>query len=272
MDKKFISSKEILEISGISRATLNNYIKMGIIPKPVVQRPMEGLEGVKQIGYFPQSVLDRLETVQRLKKEGHSMEDIANRFQNLPSPEDGRLPDSGFDSEVEEDVFNHFSNASPFFFPHQSLILTFEEVTNPAYLMNYDFQIAWINSEAEKHIFKQRISAFEDMGSRNVFNILFNWEFHEYLENWRDLIALHMSFVKIKYARSWMENLYEGISRSEIHLLQKIYDEVPAAKKQSIKDTEINLRLKDGSSRPYQAYSIFFREGILFIYVQSDST
>jgi hypothetical protein len=199
------------------------------------------------------------------------MEDIANRFQRLPFPEDREMPGADVILENEEDVFNHFSDAAPFF-PQQSLILTFEETTNPAYLMNYDFQIAWINSEAEKRIFKQRISAFEDMESRNVFNILFNWEFHEYMENWRDLIALHMSYVKIKYARSWMENLYEGISRSEIHLLQKIYDEVSTAEKQSIKDTDINLRLKDGTSRPYRVYCILFREGILFIYVHSGAS
>jgi hypothetical protein len=32
--KDLITSKEILSVTGISRATLNNYIKMGIIPKP----------------------------------------------------------------------------------------------------------------------------------------------------------------------------------------------------------------------------------------------
>jgi hypothetical protein len=269
MDEKFISSREILEMSGISRATLNNYIKMGILPKPVVQKPVEGMEGVKQIGYFPLTVLDRIETVQQLKREGHSMEDIATRFRSSPPLFDKEIPDSDSREEDEEDVFTHLNHVCiPFV--HPSLSVTFEEVRSPAYLVNYDFQIAWINSEAEKHIFKQRIGSFEDTGSRNVFKILFNWEFHEYLENWRDLIALHMSFVKIKYAKSWMENLYEGISRSEIHVLQRIYDEVSTAKKQSIKDMDINLRMKDGTSRLYRVYSIFFKEGILFIYVQSD--
>jgi len=36
-----ISSKEILDQTGISRATLNNYIRVGILPRPLVQRPLD---------------------------------------------------------------------------------------------------------------------------------------------------------------------------------------------------------------------------------------
>ena len=46
-NNELISSKEVLEKSGISRATLNNYIKMGIIPKPIVQSPKEGVAEIK---------------------------------------------------------------------------------------------------------------------------------------------------------------------------------------------------------------------------------
>ena len=62
-----ISSKDVLRITGISRATLNNYIKMGILPRPLVGKGREDMKGVKIIGYFPLSVLDRIETVKRLK-------------------------------------------------------------------------------------------------------------------------------------------------------------------------------------------------------------
>ena len=55
-----ITSKEIIEKTGISRATLNNYIKMGLLPKPIVRRPGPEQKGVKQIGYFPASVLERI--------------------------------------------------------------------------------------------------------------------------------------------------------------------------------------------------------------------
>ena len=36
-DTSLITSKDLLEQTGISRATLNNYIKDGIIPRPLVK-------------------------------------------------------------------------------------------------------------------------------------------------------------------------------------------------------------------------------------------
>jgi DNA-binding transcriptional MerR regulator len=83
-EKNLISSKEILERTRISRATLNNYIKMGILPRPMVQRPKDAIRGVKKIGYFPREVLERIETVKQLKRDGRSMEEIAGRFKSVP--------------------------------------------------------------------------------------------------------------------------------------------------------------------------------------------
>jgi DNA-binding transcriptional MerR regulator len=75
-----ISSKDILRKTNISRATLNNYIRMGILPKPIVQAPLDGIKGPRKIGYFPAYSLDRIEKIRNLKKEGFSMEAIAEKM------------------------------------------------------------------------------------------------------------------------------------------------------------------------------------------------
>lgn len=87
MNDRWINSKEILLKTNISRATLNNYIKIGILPKPHIRKIEGGQKGPRQIGYFPVSVLDRLTTVNRLKSEGKSMEEIALKFKEIPSKE-----------------------------------------------------------------------------------------------------------------------------------------------------------------------------------------
>ena len=87
MNDRWINSKEILLKTNISRATLNNYIKIGILPKPHIRKIEGGQKGPRQIGYFPVSVLDRLTTVNRLKSEGRSMEEIALKFKEIPSKE-----------------------------------------------------------------------------------------------------------------------------------------------------------------------------------------
>src|SRR5210317_2160946 len=93
-----ITSKDIIEKTGISRATLNNYIKMGILPKPIVKRPGPEQKGVKHIGFFPLSVLDSILKVKMLKQQGNSMEDIAQLFRESAS--------------IEENEETHESNLS----------------------------------------------------------------------------------------------------------------------------------------------------------------
>lgn len=72
-----ISSVDIIKKSNISRATLNNYIKMGILPHPVVTKPDGNTSSkAKRMGYFPYSVLDTLDKIIQYKKEGRRMVEI----------------------------------------------------------------------------------------------------------------------------------------------------------------------------------------------------
>lgn len=75
-----LNSKEILEQTGISRATLNNYIGWGIVPKPEVLPPEPQDGGAPRIGYFPDEIVGRIADIQRLKKDGWSMARIAAHF------------------------------------------------------------------------------------------------------------------------------------------------------------------------------------------------
>src|SRR5262245_2510081 len=81
-----ISSKELLEKTGISRATLNNYISSGLLSKPLVQQVSGESSGAKLLGYFPDSALERIELIQQLKKEGLSMGDIIARLSGAAAP------------------------------------------------------------------------------------------------------------------------------------------------------------------------------------------
>lgn len=75
-----LSSKDILERTGISRATLNNYIAAGLVPRPDVLPPGPQDGGAPRIGYFPQDTAERIETIQRLKREGWSLGRILEHF------------------------------------------------------------------------------------------------------------------------------------------------------------------------------------------------
>lgn len=261
--KNLVSSKEILHTTGISRATLNNYIKMGILPRPIVQRPKDAIRGVKKIGYFPREVLERIETVKGMKKDGHSMDEIAAKFKGVPIME---AKEEGIESKIwlEDRIVGLDDRADQIY--SRAVRLTLEYVSFPSYLLNYNFEITWINHEAEIKVFRQPVSMIRDVESRNIFKLLFNWEFHSRVQNWRDLISFHMCFVKSKYSKTWIEKLYKGITEREVSLLEEIYDRVSTFAKESIKEIPISLLMTDGTTEFYKVYAVSFKEGILFAY------
>src|SRR3989338_6880404 len=78
-----LTSFEVMQAANISRATLNNYISLGLLPRPLVKNPEPGASTqARQIGYFPDEVLALLKRIQQLKKEGYAMADIAGQLES----------------------------------------------------------------------------------------------------------------------------------------------------------------------------------------------
>jgi len=103
-----LSSKDILERTGIARATLNNYIAAGLVVRPDVLPPEPQDGGAPRIGYFPDDTVERIETIQRLKREGWSLGRILEFFAGgavEPIPSQSRLTaQSPDDSTTEHSV------------------------------------------------------------------------------------------------------------------------------------------------------------------------
>ena len=77
-----LTSKQVLAQTGISRATLNNYIALGLLPRPTVAAPEAASDTAPRIGFFADDVIDRIMEVQRLKQSGKKMQDIVEHFQD----------------------------------------------------------------------------------------------------------------------------------------------------------------------------------------------
>ncbi|MBI5681974.1 MAG: hypothetical protein HZC45_02200 [Deltaproteobacteria bacterium] len=257
-DTPLVNSKEILEQTGISRATLNNYIKLGIIPKPDVKKAEDHKTRARKIGYFPKTVLDRIELVKQMKKEGNSMEDIIDRFNKTKlSSAIGNPPVSnGENSENKTKDVNYIGC-------NEDLKVTIKDIHCPAYLVNNNFEVSWTNSEAENEIFNQNIHLIRNAGARNIFKLLMKLD--SVNKNKNELIDFHMSLFKSRYSRDILPNLYNNISESEIQTLEKSYDKV-SVKDCVINETYTNLIGSDGILTSYHVFYIIFREGIFLVY------
>ncbi|HPJ68458.1 MAG TPA: hypothetical protein PLQ82_09640 [Desulfobacteraceae bacterium] len=260
LNQKWLTSKEILQLTGISRATLNNYIKMNILPRPVVQKPVYKMKGTKRIGYFPFEVLDRIELVKSLKAKGGAMEDIVKDLKT-------RRYDQSYINVTDNYVERSLIEENETCMKHgKEISLTFTDLQHPAYLLGYDFHIKWLNNEAEGIIFRQQVNEIKDSGRTSIFKLFFHWEFHDIVKNWRDLVFFHMGFVKALFSREHISELYNGISNREINVLEEIYDMVTIHPKTAIRDSVFHLLMKDGTTELYRIYSMKCKEGLFFIY------
>jgi len=257
-----ISSKEVLLKTGISRATLNNYIRIGIIPKPRVMRPRGQMKGVKKIGYFPWEVVARIERVKRLKKTGLSMGEIASQMQAERLPKPTADPVQATLVAPSESPGNGTSGG----LEKMTLHLSVDALSLPAYVLNDRFDVVWANAKAMETVFRCSGQGMEKPISGNVFKWFFSWELHEAVQNWKDLLSLHMAYAKAAKPRQWLSGAFQGISPGEREVLEQIYDRTVPIRQRDIHENHLNFLRRDGATESYRIWSMHFREGLLFVY------
>ncbi len=282
-DIRWLSSTELLDKTKISRATLNNYIKMGLIPRPVVKRPVNPNSKAKKIGYFSESVIDRIWTVQRMKEQGKSMDAIVKALTSddvakasdvfgtgdvsITADTPGQANANGFDSiSVENEKFSS-ANAKQTIDDYK---LTINDVRCPAFLINNKFEIEWINKGAEVSLFHLEVSQIREASDRNIFRLFSKMGLLKGDQTNSDLLTYLLSFVKLKGERNSLAKLYNGIMESEIRLLERIYDSAESIFTDSSCETYINVTDPDGKIISYHLYHIVFREGVFCILAPMD--
>ena len=300
-----ITSKEIIEKTGISRATLNNYIKMGILPRPIVRRPGPEQKGVKQIGYFPASVLESILKVKLMKQQGNTMEDIALLFQEAfpvdrkvvdqetspvnqkvedqeTSPVDQKVEDresSPVDQRVENQEIapmvqerrqkeEHVSPQVHRRVSDSELQVTIANINSPAYLVNHNFEIEWINKPAEELIFNRNIKEIVDVKARNVFRLLLNKELRNGVRSWQEAVLLHLTILQNRISGDNFNSIYEGITHNEVKILADLYEQKNISAKENLYHVPVSVVKSDGSRSSYWVHSMSFREGTFFLIMQ----
>ena len=259
----WIDSSELLDKCEITKPTLDYYIKLGIVPKPIVRNSDDDLTG-----YFPPDVIDTIDRIKQLKDEGETMEEIVKKVKHSP---EGRNNDPSeikrifFDERTEKIIKDKIGTDS------RGLHLTFVDINTPAYLMNYQFEIEWINEQAESVVLGKTIRNIKDVEYRNVFRLFLNWEFTNFIRNWEDFLYYHMIFFKARQPKEEIANLYTNISQKEINYLQKVYDNTSNVQIEKIYQQFITLVEKDKPEQRYVVYTTFFREGMFFLYLPANS-
>lgn len=239
-----LNSKELLERTGISRATLNNYIALGIVPKPDVLPPQPDDGAAPRIGYFPEDTVQRIAEIQRLKNQGWSMAAIAEHFapgrqgasRVEPPP---RLPAAAVPAAA-------MAAGAP--------LLSVDQIVQPAYLVDRKFALVWSNaagaavlgpSELGTSVFTGLVSGRGGATGRGD-----------------ELLRFHLAIAKQQGLTS--ERAADGLAASDRARLQGLYEAVAAMPADAAAHV---LIAGEGAAASVCVYAVQFREGILFVHV-----
>lgn len=262
--------------ANISRATLNNYIAQGLLPRPLVKNPEPGAPtSARQIGYFPEEVLTRLERISQLKKDGYAMADIASRLEaegfEVPTkaPAHNVLNHEPRKESTVQFVTTGVTDTPRTVMQSKSnlLRLTIDHIPYPAYMVNYNFEITWFNEEARSEL----LGAFDhlpaDIRERNALSYLLKGRLGRNGENREELLQFYLLLGKGRYSRNDLMNILTG--KAEATPRQREDSLAELRPNGTLVQMPLTLHLDNDEVAHYSVYASYYREGILFIHLPS---
>ncbi|MCG2593586.1 MerR family transcriptional regulator [Ramlibacter sp. XY19] len=259
-----LTSKEIIERTGISRATLNNYIASGLVPRPQVLPPGPQDGAAPRIGYFPDDTIARVESIQRLKQQGWSITRIAEHFAAhppvaAPSVAAAPVPAPAQQAEIPAAAARVAAPApAPGVEADPTLRMWLANARHPAYLVNDAFRLVWRNEAARNDPATANATL-----ATSIFATLLQLD----AAAGRDaLLRLHLAIARARSAAP--ADLFRGLDAQQAARLEALYRNVGQADDALVAQVQLPAA---GGQPARLAYAVQFREGVLFAYAPADA-
>lgn len=308
-----ITSKALLALTGISRATLNNYIAMDLLPRPEVKRqaPAPG-ESPATLGYFPDWATQRVNEIRNLKQLGLSIDAIRSKLsgqtaepavaattplfsesiladenqnhapaighqqsfelkvdlnQSIKNYKESDLLGSGVVKETPQRRGNTDTTSAKTAKPQQGLNLTIEQIDYPAYMINYESHLIWLNDHAKAEFFSGG-EIPDRTNERSILPALLNWSAHLPFEEKQQLFAAHFKQVKCRLSEQAFAKTTLLLGEKDRTCLHNIYASCEPAENKLMNSHSIQHKNADAGR--CQLIAISFREGVLMVYLPED--
>ena len=276
-----LTSRQIMKRAGISRATLNNYVASGILPKPLVKKSAIGVSRAPRIGHFPTTSLKTIERIGEMKKRGMNMADIVSMIDqeggalepataaNDSTPEMDRRNQQRRNEQRRastEDGSADGTATGDAEMPSGGMRLTLDHVTGPAYLVNANFELEWVNGEAQQRIMANAAEISADITERNLFTLFSSDGPMAGIAGAEDLLRFHLGIAKQRLSKSALLSIDTDLSDEDVDTLSRLYDDTDAAAAGQALHTQVNLAAVGEPEQWFDVYASFFREGIFFAF------
>jgi adenylate cyclase len=259
-----LTSKEIIERTGISRATLNNYIASGLVSRPQVLPPGPEHGDAPRIGYFPDDTIERIETIQRLKREGWSITRISDHFGAKPVAGGAGAASTAepADTAPLRALPPAPASRAAVFTGDPTLSMFVGDVRYPAYLVDDSFRLVWQNEQT--HTSPLSPLGASDDSTDNVFRHLMDLD----ADSGRDaIVRFHVEVAKDRAHRT--EELFRGLLREQAEELRALY----ASTRRADAGLVTQARLPATGTLPARLlYAVHFREAVLFAFGPAPAT
>jgi class 3 adenylate cyclase len=201
-----------------------------------------------------------VDQIQQLKKQGVSMEEIVRRLRSgggSPSPAPGEPSRLGRDASMA--ALGQGSG--------EALVLTVDTIPYPAYMVNHNLEVTWLNPAARGLAIGAEGSLPASAEARHLIALLWRGAWCRNPLARRQLMSFHLALAKDRLARQPLLAMAQPLGLDAVRELAEYYDEARAEPARPVR--EAPLRLCDEAGRPtvFLAYASRYREGLLFVFV-----
>jgi class 3 adenylate cyclase len=187
-----------------------------------------------------------LDEVRRLKQEGLSMTQIIDRLNGESAPLSGAAPGKMASAAVSVLA------------PPQ---VTLDNIEHPAYMINQNFELVWINQHAQQRFFGGQFELPQTSDARSLFRLLPVGR-----GEWGGLLHFHIGIAKSRLSPESFGNLCQGLEPVAYARLQAAFIETDAEPVRPVVEAPVFLPgTGDAGEQFHTAYASFFREGIFIV-------
>lgn len=256
-----LSSKDVLEQTGISRATLNNYIQLGLLSKPVVSNPGLDAKGPRQLGYFPDDTVQRIASIHQLKKQGCTMSEIAERIgQGFATRSPIARTTATAERPAATDDANRLAKTSYLRRADEAgPQITIDDLPHPAYMINHNFELIWMNPQA-RAMLPGALELPASSDDRSLLRLLPSDD-----KSWSSLVRFHVALAKGRMSADSFGACCRGLEPAAFSRMQGIYADVIAEPAAAVLAAPVTLPESSHAVQAHTAFASYFREGMLIV-------
>jgi class 3 adenylate cyclase len=150
---------------------------------------------------------------------------------------------------------------------HGALTLTVDTIPYPAYMVNHNLEVTWLNRQARGLALGGGGGLPPSSEERNLLPLLWQGAWGRNPLSRRQLLAFHLSLAKARLPREALLTMAQQLGREAATELAESYDQAQPDPPRPISEAPVRLADANGVPATFLAYATRYREGLMFVFI-----